>query len=508
MLTNMSHLFALPFIAPAVQVDFPGKGVPSDHDMAVSVPLARAGAGAVTREYTVRTSRPMPDSAIRQFGQWITGEDWAEVKSFASTSQQGLVLKKILQDQIDQTFPKKQVKISNTDKPWITSEIKKLDRWKKSEYRKHGKSVKYQSLLKSYNEKYRSAAGQHLRRNVTDLMEAAPGQAWSVLKRMGARPGECGEEAAFSMTEHVEKNLSVDESLEKMVSYFSGLSSQHPAMDVELLPARVRTKLMTAADTADIPVITPYDVWQIQQGRHKTNSCVPGDLPPRLRYEFQVELCEPAAAIFNNITRTGEWVEDWKQEFGTPLKKVPFPANEESLRKIAITNHFSLIYERFVLKWVLQYIEDKLDPDQFGGQKGHSVAHYLIEVQNAILYNQDLGKPYATLLAAIDISKGFNLIAHNEVITRISDMGCPGWLTKILISYLSGRTLQIRWQEKISRKMPLNSGSGQGTIIGLLFFVIIFNGAGPKPPLEKIGVSLTQTRKKRKPLKPGKKEVG
>ena len=496
MLTNMSHLFALPFIAPAVQVDFPGKGVPSDHDMAVAVPLAGAGAGAVTREYTVRTSRPMPDSAIRQFGQWITGEDWAEVKSVASTSQQGLVLKKILQDQIDQTFPKKQVKISNTDKPWITSEIKKLDRWKKSEYRKHGKSVKYQSLLKSYNEKYRSAAGQHLRRNVTDLMEAAPGQAWSVLKRMGARPGECGEEAAFSMTEHVEKNLSVDESLEKMVSYFSGLSCQHPAMDVELLPARVRTKLMTAADTADIPVITPYDVWQIQQGRHKTNSCVPGDLPPRLRYEFQVELCEPAAAIFNNITRTGEWVEDWKQEFGTPLKKVPVPANEESLRIIAITNHFSLIYERFVLKWVLQYIEDKLDPDQFGGQKGHSVAHYLIEVQNAILYNQDLGKPYATLLAAIDISKGFNLIAHNEVITRISDMGCPGWLTKILISYLSGRTLQIRWQEKISRKMPLNSGSGQGTIIGLLFFVIIFNGAGPKPPLEKIGVSLTQTRKK------------
>ena len=199
-------------------------------------------------------------------------------------------------------------------------------------------------------------------------------------------------------------------------------------------------------------------------------------------------------------------MEDWKQEFGTPLKKVPVPANEESLRIIAITNHFSLIYERFVLKWVLQYIEDKLDPDQFGGQKGHSVAHYLIEVQNAILYNQDLNKPYATLLAAIDISKGFNLIAHNEVITRISDMGCPGWLTKILMSYLSGRTLQIRWQDKMSRKMPLNSGSGQGTILGLLFFVVIFNGAGPKPPLEKIGVSITQTRRSRKPLKPGKKK--
>ena len=49
------------------------------------------------------------------------------------------------------------------------------------------------------------------------------------------------------------------------------------------------------------------------------------------------------------------------------LKEFPVPANEKSLRVIAITNHFSLVYERFVLKWLLHYVKDKLDPDQFGG---------------------------------------------------------------------------------------------------------------------------------------------
>ena len=92
------------------------------------------------------------------------------------------------------------------------------------------------------------------------------------------------------------------------------------------------------------------------------------------------------------------------------------------------------------------------------------------------------------------------------MITRISDMGCPGWLTKILVSYLSGRTLQIRWQDKISRRLPLNSGSGQGTILGLLFFVVIFNGAGPKPAVQSLGATITQTRKSRKPMKAGKKK--
>ena len=151
--------------------------------------------------------------------------------------------------------------------------------------------------------------------------------------------------------------------------------------------------------------------------------------------------------IFNNITRTAEWCDDWKLEYGTPLEKVVNPANEGSLRIISITHNLSITYERFVLKWLLEYIGDKLDPDQFGGVKGHSVAHYLIEIQNTILYNQDLDKPQATLMAGVDISKGFNLIEHNECITRISDMGCPNWLLRILISYLSKRQLIVRFKE-------------------------------------------------------------
>ena len=46
---------------------------------------------------------------------------------------------------------------------------------------------------------------------------------------------------------------------------------------------------------------------------------------------------------------------------------------------------------------MLYFIEDKVDPDQFRGKKGLSVAHYFIEIQNSILYNQDLDKLVATL---------------------------------------------------------------------------------------------------------------
>ena len=333
-LTNMSHLYSVPYIAPAVQPDVPGHGVPSDHDLAVAVPLAGAGEGAVTRAYTIKSSRPLPDSKIREFGQWIMTEDWSALRGNISTSEQATILKQISEHQMDKFFPTKQCRVSNTDKPWITREIKQLDRWKKQEYRKHGKSSKYLNLLKSYDIKFKNSAKKHLRRNVTDLMEAAPGKAWATLKRMGAQPGDCGGEEAFTLTEHLEQNLTLEQSLEKIVKYFSELSCQHPPLNVELLPERVKMKLNSQANPNEIPEISPQEIWEIQRGRNKTQSAVPGELPPRLRYEFAVELSEPGALIFINISKSAVWCQEWLTEYRCPIKKVLNPENEESLRVI------------------------------------------------------------------------------------------------------------------------------------------------------------------------------
>ena len=57
----------------------------------------------------------------------------------------------------------------------------------------------------------------------------------------------------------------------------------------------------------------------------------------------------------------------------------------------------------------------KLDPDQFGGQKGNSTSHYLIEMTNYILYNQDLKDPQATIAAFLDYKQG--LIDANTAIS-------------------------------------------------------------------------------------------
>ena len=79
-----------------------------------------------------------------------------------STTEQVQKLQELLDQKMSDIFPKRSFRVSQKDKPWINFDLKKLDRLKKREYRKHGKSEKYRKLLEKFNQKYEIAANDHL----------------------------------------------------------------------------------------------------------------------------------------------------------------------------------------------------------------------------------------------------------------------------------------------------------------------------------------------------------
>jgi hypothetical protein len=334
------------------------------------------------------------------------------------------------------------------------------------------------------------------------MREEAPGKAYRAIKKLGARPGDCDAETGFTLTSHVELDLTPKQSVERLAEYFSTISQEYSPLNVESLPECVRIKLQAPVNTCDIPHIEAYEVWEMIKTGQKTKSSVPGELPARLRHEFGPELAGPASIIFNQIATSGQWPEHWKEGSAVPLKKVPSPNDESEVRLIEITYFLSLQMEKFVLKWLLTYISDKLDRDQFGGEKGHSVAHYLIEIINFVLYNQDLSQPASTMLTAVDVQKGFNKCDHNKIIyILVQQMNTPNWLARIVISYLSNRKLSIRYRKEVSQKQSMPGGLGAGTIMGLNLFLVLFNGAGPASSIVSIGHQITQPIRKRKAIR-------
>ena len=86
-LSTLGRYYSPPLIVPPVKCDDPTKGVPSDHSVPIIYPI-NSSTLSDPKCYTVKTTRPLPDSGVRAFGQQIIQEDWDNVSERDSVDTQ------------------------------------------------------------------------------------------------------------------------------------------------------------------------------------------------------------------------------------------------------------------------------------------------------------------------------------------------------------------------------------------------------------------------------------
>jgi hypothetical protein len=165
---NLSGLYNSPIIAPPTQPDNPNKGKPSDHSVPVCTPHTDRYRPA-QRNYRTIKYRPLPDSSVRKFGDWLVQEDWDRLRYDISPTQMSVVFEQLVGNKLNQFCPEKEVKVSSQDKPFITGELKKMKRLKSREYNRRGKTQKYKDLQKKFKSKYKIEAEKYLNKNLDAL---------------------------------------------------------------------------------------------------------------------------------------------------------------------------------------------------------------------------------------------------------------------------------------------------------------------------------------------------
>ena len=505
LLSNMGRYYSEVTVVPPVNCDNPNRGVPSDHSVPIIFPLTNATISE-PKTYTYKTTRPLPESGIQEFGKLILEENWESIKESESSDIQESMLQNILNDLMERSVPTKTVKLGRNDKTFMTKELKIIDRQRKREYTRNGKSQKYLDLSDKFCRKFKLAGKQFLQKNVDSIMAAKPGQAYKALKRMGAQPGDDAEDGGFELPEYVSQGLSAAECADRLAQAFANISQEFPPLDTKQLPSRTQSILKGEPNPfCDLDPGLPYISRQMVEEKiaqaKTTKGGVPGDLPPKLAKEFGPELARPAAQIFRTIAISGHWPKRWKMEQGVALKKVPEPKSEDELRIISLTPFLSKIFEKIVIEWLLAFISDKLDIHQYGGRKGTSINHYLIDFISFILYNQDQTEPMAILAAMIDFKKAFNRQNHAILITKLGDMGVPGWLLRIVVGFLEERELEVTYKGEKSGSKKLPGGGPQGTVLGMFLFLVLINDAGFAQEDRSLGDKLTTSAGIRKHIK-------
>ena len=147
---------------------------------------------------------------------------------------------------------------------------------------------------------------------------------------------------------------------------------------------------------------------------------IEGDVFPNLMSEFADIFALPLTDIYNRITETFKWPDCWKVEIVTIIPKCGNPTTYDQLRNISCMLLVSKVYESYLLLWAREEIT--LRENQYGGVRGCSTEHYLLEAWETVL--RDLEDDRAgSVLTSLDFAKGFNRVSHQHCLQAFGDHG-------------------------------------------------------------------------------------
>ena len=144
--------------------------------------------------------------------------------------------------------------------------------------------------------------------------------------------------------------------------------------------------------------------------------------------------------------------------------------------KISLKSEISLIFEGIMKDWILNDIAPKIDSAQYGNQKGTSTEHLLVNLMDRILQIIDQNpNRSAVITSMLDWASAFDRQDATLAIKKFLKMGVRPELIPVLASYLTNREMKVRFNNSYSRTHKLPGGGPQGTLIGLVEYVVQSN---------------------------------
>ena len=130
--------------------------------------------------------------------------------------------------------------------------------------------------------------------------------------------------------------------------------------------------------------------------------------------------------------------------------------------------------EKLLAELIIADMESKLDPTQFGNQKGISIQHYLVQVLHRILSvvdNNSRRETVAIVANLIDWNNAFPRQCPKLGIQSFIENGVRPALIPVLINYFQDRKMSVKWHGHRSVPRNVNGGGPQGATLGILEYL-------------------------------------
>ena len=192
--------------------------------------------------------------------------------------------------------------------------------------------------------------------------------------------------------------------------------------------------------------------------------------------------------LFNLSTSSSIIPAIWKTSIIIPLLKPSKPSDDStSYRPVSLLCPAIKILERLILPTLTEHLP--VPPHQHGFRSKHSTVTALNDFNQKISEGFNKRKPAdRTVLLQIDLSKAFDMVSHEKLLTDLYRTTLPDSIKRWFNSYLHGRQSRVNFRDATSSTRNVKTGVPQGAVTS----PILFNFYLSLLPLPPEGVYIVQ----------------
>ena len=178
------------------------------------------------------------------------------------------------------------------------------------------------------------------------------------------------------------------------------------------------------------------------------------------------------ARIINMSLSSGTVPAYFELSYVSPLFKSGDTAVAGNYRPVSLLPIVSRLQDYCVKKQIMAHLQDHhlLPASHFAYHKPHSTEDALDLAVNRWLLARSQRQHTGVIM--VDMSKVFDRVQHQHLITVLHQHGIGGTVLSWLTSYLSNRRQQIKVADILSAPVDFSRGVPQGSVLGPLLFVL------------------------------------
>ena len=158
-----------------------------------------------------------------------------------------------------------------------------------------------------------------------------------------------------------------------------------------------------------------------------------------------------------------------------PIYKEGASIEFENYCPISLLPKIAKVFERLLYEKMMNYIRkyNLINAKQFGFRQKHKTVDAIASVIKEIRTCLDGKTPSCCVF--FDLKKAFDTINHSILLNKLDNYGFRGPIKNLLKSYLRSRAQYVQVGAQKSSTLDTECGVPQGSVIGLLFFIIYVN---------------------------------